>query len=460
MKKLLSLFFALITAMSALLSVPANAAYYNDYIENGFYSETFILLCTDNNEVLFAKDQNKQMKPASLTKIVTASVILGAVDDLKQTVTISQSCIDELAGTGSSVGGLQAGETYTVYDLLCCLLIESANDAATVLANFLTGDDRAAFVDKMNALAAKLGCDNSNFVNVHGLDDDDQYTTASDIAKFLENAMKYPAFAEISSMISYELPATELRDARTIRTTNYTLVSAYADYYCKYINGGKTGYTSTAGHCLAVSAANNGYNYIAVAMNAPKEDIDADGYDENGAFMDCREMLDWAFENLRLVSIADAAKIVTEIPVKFAKGTDYVTLCPSDTAFSLMPEGIDAGSLLVRAVESSVPKSLNAPIKKGDVICKGEVLYADEVIAEIDLVASSTVKRSFISYFGTKAVDLFSKPAVKLISVAVVAAFIVLMILRRRGIIKARRQSIKVLNYNDFFENNNNNKNK
>lgn len=458
MKKFFSVFFSALIIALTFSCVQANAANYNSYFEDGFYSECVYLVCTDNDEVIFAKDINKQTKPASLTKIVTATIVLDETEDLEQTVTIEQSCIDELYGTGSSLGGLIAGETYTVYNLLCCLLIESANDAATNLAHFITGDDRQAFIDKMNAKAEELGCENTNFVNVHGLDDDDQYTTVSDMAKFLANAMKHREFSEITSMSSYTLPETDKQPEKTIRTTNFTLVSAYKDYYCRYINGGKTGFTSGAGNCLAVSASNNGYNYIAVAMKAQKEDYDSDGYDENGAFLDCRAMLDWAFTNLRLVSIADAAKIVAEVPVKLGKGADHVTLCPSDSEFSLMPAGIDSGSLLVRAVEGTVPEYVFAPVKKGEVICKGEVLYADEVIAQIDLVASTAVKRSFISYSASKIAELFAKPAVKLLAVIVVAVFIVLVVLRRRGIIKTKHKKYDVLNYNDFFDSGKNNK--
>ena len=447
-------FFCLILISAVIFAAfPAvNAgAVYNDYIEGGFYSDCYILVCTDNDEIIFSNNINKQSKPASLTKIVTASVILEEVPDLQQVVTVPQKCLDELANTGSSTGGLMAGETYTVYNLLCCLLLESANEAATTLADFLTGDDRDAFVDKMNSLAAKLGCDNTNFVNVHGLDNDDQYTTVSDVAKLLENAMTYSVFSEITSMLSYDLPASNLQKERTIRTTNYTLSSAYKDYYNKNIKGGKTGFTSGAGHCLAVSASNNGYNYIAVAMNAPKEDLDDDGYEENGAFMDCRAMLDWAFENLSLISIADAAKVVAEVPVRFGKSADFVTLCPSDSAFSLMPKGVDAGSLLVRVKEGTVPDHVTAPIKKGEYICDGEVLYAGDVIAEIELVASTEIKRSLLSFFGTLFVDMFSSAVFKLVVILIVVALAVLIFLRRSGRLKSKKDTYDTVNYNDFF---------
>ena len=238
-KKIISLAIALITILT-LFNIFAFADY-NEYLENELYSDSAVLICTDNDEVIFQKNMNKQSKPASMTKVITASVVLENCSDLTQVVTVPESCIRELDGTGSSMSGLKIGETITVYDLLCCLLIPSANDAATILANFITGDDRQAFVDKMNALAESLGCVNSHFMNVHGLDDDDQYTTPCDMAKFLKNAMQYSVFEEISGMLNYTLPESNLQKERTINSTNYTLNKAYKDYYCPYSKGGKRG---------------------------------------------------------------------------------------------------------------------------------------------------------------------------------------------------------------------------
>lgn len=450
MKKIISI-SVLITLILLTAAVPAGAINCNGYIDT-FYSECYILVCTDNDEILFSKDINKQTKPASLTKIVTACVILNEVSDLNQTYTVPSHVLDELIGTDSSTAGLRVGETYTIYDLLCCLLIPSANDAATSLADFLTGRDRQAFVDKMNALAEELGCENSHFVNVHGLDNDDHYTTVADMAKFLEYAMKFSEFKEITSMTQLRLPATETRKERLLRTTNYTIVGSYKDYYNRYIDGGKTGFTKGAGQCLAVHASNNGYNYIAVAMNGPKFDIDEDGYEENGAFVDCKTMLDWAFKKLRLISIADASKIVGEVPVKFGKGADYVTLSPSGKGFSLMPSGVDAGSLLIKVVESSVPDHLTAPVKKGDVICKGEVYYADEVIADVDLVASTDIRRSMLSYAGTMIVNIFSSSAFKLAFILITAALITLVIMKRKGLLRAKKDTYNIVDYNDYFD--------
>ncbi|MBR3621315.1 MAG: hypothetical protein IKN56_07370, partial [Clostridia bacterium] len=203
---------------------------------------------------------------------------------------------------------------------------------------------------------------------------------------------------------------------------------------------------------LAVHAGNNGYNYIAVALGGVKEDFDEDGYDENGAFFDVRQMLDWAFGNLRLVSIADAAKIVAEVPVRFGKGTDYITLCPSGTEASLLPSTVSAGSLLVKAIPDTMPDHVTAPVKKGDVICRGEVYYADDVIATIDLVASTDVRRSVLSFIGTMIVNLFSSAAFKLVVILIVGVLITLIVMRKKGLLQTKKKEYKVVDYNDYFD--------
>lgn len=450
MKKALSILFIMILLMSVVFCTPAQAEY-DEFLEEGFHSQCYLMVCTDNDEVIFSKDADRQVKCASLTKIVTASVILSSVSDLQQTVTVPQSCLDELKGTGSSTGGLKAGEVYTVYDLLCCLLIASANDAATVLANYLTGDNRQEFVDKMNNYAQSLGCVNTHFENVHGLDADNHYSTAADMAVLLENAMKISKFAEITSKRIYELPGTTEQESRTINNTNKTLNGSIKDYYCRYINGGKTGYTSGAGQCLAVSASNNGYNFIAVALGGVMEDIDDDNVDENGAFVDCKNMINWAVNNLRLISIADAAKIVGEVKVKYGK-SDFVSLSPSSTAFSLMPKSIDAGGLYVTIVEKTKPEFVKAPIEEGEMICQGEVHYAGEVIKTIDLVAAAPVKRSLLSAIGNGIVKMFRSTAFQIILILAAAVLIVLIVMRKNGGGSTKKSNLKPLNYKDFFK--------
>ncbi len=453
MKKIFGILIIVSVLLSSIFCVNANAAY-NDVMESlGLYSDCLLLVSADNSEVIFEKNAGKQTAPASLTKVVTAIVVLENCPDLNALVTVNESCIKELSGTGSSLGGLMAGEQMSVYDLLCCLLLKSANEAATALADHVSGGDRAKFISMMNETAQKLGCDNSHFVNPHGLDDEDQYVTARDMAKFILHAMEFPAFEEITGRSTYTLAKTNLQEERKLYSTNFMLNNAYKDYYCKYVKGGKTGSTSTAGRCMVAFASHDGYNYIAVALNSPFYDVDNDGVNENGAFLDCKEMFEWAYKNIELVAIADTTQIVGQVPVKYAKDTDYITLSPAETVYSLVPEGTQSTGLLVEPIEGTLPKSLKAPVKKGEVICRAKVMYAGQVIKEIDLVANMDVRMSVFSFIGSTAKSIFSHWIVKILAIAVIIALIVLIVLRlrREKAPTVGGKNYRVLNYNDFM---------
>lgn len=455
MKKILSVLMIFTVLLSSVFSLSANAAYDEAMEAMKLYSDCVLLMSADNGEVVFNKNAGKQTPPASLTKIVTAIVVLENCKDLDATVTVPESCIKELDGTGSSLGGLQAGETLSVYNLLASLLIQSANEAATTLADYISGGDRAKFISMMNEVAERLGCKNSHFVNPHGLHDENQYVTAEDMATFMLHAMEFPAFKEIVGKASYKMPATNLQEERNVLNTNYLMNSAYKDYYCKYVTGGKTGSTSDAGRCVVVTASKDGYNYVAVALNSTFSDVDGDGVNENGAFLDTKEMLEWTFKNIELVAISDTTRIVGQVPVKYAKTTDYLTLSPAETVYSLVPVGTDSGSLLVEPIEDTVPEFVKAPVKKGEVICRAKVLYAGNVIKEIDLVASMDVKRGVFATIGTVAKTIFSNWLFRIIALAVIVVLIILIFIKRRRK-KASRpvnsKDYRILNYNDFMK--------
>ncbi len=450
MKKFISLILAAITFACTFL--PAYAVYDAKKEKLTLYSDSYLLLSAENGEVIFSKNPGKQTPPASLTKIVTAIVVIENCTDLSSIVTVPQSAIDELKGTGSSLGGIKGGEELTVYDLLCYMLLVSANDAANTLADYVFGGDREKFIAKMNEVVVNLGCEDTHFVNPHGLNDDDQYTNAEDIATIMVYAMSLPSFSEIIGKTSYKVPETNLQKEKTIRNTNYLLNSAYPDYYSKYCKGGKTGSTADAGCCLVSYASNNGYNYVAVALDAPKKDFDEDGVDENGAFLDCKTMFAWTFKNIELVAIAEPDQVVAEVPVKYAKSTDYVTLSPAETVYSLVPIGTKAGSLLIEPIAETMPEVIKAPVKKGDVICKANVLYAGDVIKEIELVASSDVARNMPAYIASLAYDIASSWPFRIIAIILIVLLVIFIVNKRRR--ASRRSSdYQILSYNDFFKN-------
>ena len=217
--------------------------------------------------------------------------------------------------------------------------------------------------------------------------------------------------------------ATNKSESRILRNTNNLMNKAYADYYSPYAVGIKTGSTDNAGRCVISKGTGNGYNYLCVIMNAPMKNIDDDEPLENCAFVDCRRMFNWVFNHIELKSIASPTQIITEVPLKLSFRTDHISLVPGEEVLALIPTGADAGSVLIEPVPETVPKSVDAPVKRGQEICEARVLYAGEEIARIKLVANEDVSRNVLLFLGAMIKKTASSTVFKII--ASIAAFLI-----------------------------------
>lgn len=253
-----------------------------------------ILMDSDTGEVLYRQNDQDAMYPASTTKIMTCYLALKYLD-ADASVTIPAG-FDRGITAGVSTANLKEGEVLTVYELLECLMIVSANEAANAAAILVSGsiDD---FVLLMNQEAAELGCTNTHFVTPNGLHDDDHYTCAEDLATITRAALSYDAFRSICGTAKATIPATNLSDPRELSTTNYLLAgSDYPAYSYAGALGVKTGYTTPAGYCLVAAAQQEGHTLIAVVLGAKKETT-SDGKTVSGAFTQASTLMDWGFAN-------------------------------------------------------------------------------------------------------------------------------------------------------------------
>lgn len=460
MKKCKILCICLILAFSCLPFTTAKAAYNMILDELEPRSEIVLLQSLEDDTVIFDKNAHQHTPPASLTKLVTAILTLENVDDLNAMVAVPQSVLDSLANTGSSNAGLKAGEELSVADLLRCMLIPSANEAAATLAYYVSGGNIEGFVEKMNVFAHRLGCADTNFMTPHGLDADGQYTCAADVAKIMKYALtcaQSELFTEIISTERYTLPASNMHEKpRVIRNTNFLLNSGYSDYYCKYVIGGKTGSTSKAGKCVAAIAKNGGYSYLAVIMNAPHDDIDGDGYDENGAFTDAKMLFEWTFKYIRYERVLAKSDVTEEVAVHLSSKTDHVSLLPAEDLYAYVPVGVDDKSVLVRTAEGTLPPFVNAPVHKGDKIAEASVFYADEEIARADLVASEDVSRSLLLLIGSMIATFFRLPVVRTILIVLAlliggyVAFVIYANRQRQKKRRAQNSRSKVVHMKDY----------
>lgn len=446
MKKVI-IFLTVFVLIFTTAALPASAKNYQSSVT--LNCEADYLISLDNGTVVMAKNENKRVAIASTTKITTALVVLQNCKNLSEVVTVSESAIRSLDNTGSSLSGLQIDEQVTVLQLLHLLLIASGNDAAAVLAEHI-GGTQEKFVEMMNKCAASLGCKDTHYNNPHGLDTEDGYSTAHDIAVIAQAALKYDEFAKIVSTASYTVPATNKNPERTITNTNSTINPVYTTYYRDYVKGIKTGTTDDAGYCLTSYATKNGYTYLAVALGGDRRDSDDDKIDENQAFMDTIRMYDWAFSNLSYELIASSSLIVSEVKINYSWKTDHMRLVPEKDVRALVPTGTTEGSVFIEPVEK--PEEVNAPIKAGDYACKAKVYFADSEIAEINLVYAESVSKNYVAFIFAMLKKLVTNPifVILFIIVAVSAVVYVGYVFKQNAARHRKRSNIKIVKIDDM----------
>ena len=238
-----------------------------DLSPDQLYALSAVLMTQDKGEVIFEKDADTIRYPASMTKILTVLLAIMYVDDLYQTVTVSETAV--AVPEDSSTMYLKAGEEVRFIDILYGTMLLSANDGANVIAETVSGDI-SRFVALMNDTAQALGCYNTHFMNPHGYHDDNHFSTARDIAVIAREAMKNETFREIAGTVTYQIPRSNMQRARTITTkTEYMLTGSDEKpnkYYYEYATGLKTGSHSHSGYCFCGSASKNGVDLISVVM--------------------------------------------------------------------------------------------------------------------------------------------------------------------------------------------------
>ena len=251
-------------------------------------AEGAVLLNAATGEVLYGKNQDQQFYPASITKVMTALVVLEHCN-LNETVTFSETATTNLE-SGAVALGVSAGDQLTVEQSLYGLLLKSANEIGNGLAEHVCGSV-SAFADLMNAKAKELGCKNTHFANPHGLNNENHKTTPYDMALILRAAVANDTFRKIDTTTSYQFPAIKNAAARTITMGHKMMYKTDSRYY-EGIIGGKTGYTSKAGNTLVTAVERDGVRLIAVVMKA-----------KGTHYTDTRAMLDYGF------ALHDAGKI-------------------------------------------------------------------------------------------------------------------------------------------------------
>lgn len=420
MKKTLSYILCAAVIISSLLCAPFNAQAAQYKPDRKIYAEAYMLINLDDASypVVAEKNADVRLYPASLTKIVTAIVVLNNVKDLNAVTKMSQSAYDATLGTGAQVAGIEVGEEITIDMLLYLTMVHSACDACQVLAEYVSGSIDA-FVAEMNAWTKSIGCKDTNFVNPDGLHNDNHYTTARDMSLITLEALKNPDFVRYATAEQVEY------GGYTLRHTNLMLNPGYVTYYYEYAQGIKTGSTDEAEYCVITKASKDGYNYLAIVMKSPQQAIKNQPYLTKCSFVDAKSLFEWAFDSLKYTTLVRKDEIIGEVAVENGKDADTVRLAAKEDTNVIVPAGLDKSAVIYDIVDK--PESINAPVTKGDYVCSANVIYGDEIIASVELVAAEDVELSTFLKMINAIKSFFSLTAVKIV-LAVLAVAAVLYI--------------------------------
>lgn len=326
-----------------------------------------ILMEQDTGRVLFEKNPDEPMPPASITKVMTLLLTMEAIESGQIRLTDMVACSEYAASMGGSQIWLEPGEEMSVDDLLKATAIASANDAAVDLAELVAGSEDA-FVDRMNARAEELGMENTHFMNATGLDAEGHVSTARDIALMSRALLQYPLISEYS-----KIWMSSLRNGETQLVNTNKLIRFYNG-----CTGLKTGTTDGAGSCLSASATRKGLSLIAVTLGSPTS---------AERFSAARGLLDYGFANYMKAPIPPLEGIE---PVHVTRGVEDQVEVHANQPDSVI---IRSGQQVKITQEPELVEEVEAPVEAGQRLGKVAVKMDGELLLEYDLVAASPVER-------------------------------------------------------------------
>lgn len=345
-------------------------------------AEAAILIDADTGTILYEKNIHQKMYPASTTKILTGIIAIEK-GNLDQKITVDKETPYEIQGSHIA---LEPDEIVTMKDLIYATLIESANDAATVLGKQISGSTEE-FTKLMNSKAKEFGAKNTNFTNANGLHDNNHTTTAYDLAMIAKHAIQNDLFKSIVSSYTYTIEPTNKKNVpRYLKSSNKLLYGTDKinvngnNVTIKYdgIIGVKTGYTPEAQSCLISAAERNGQRLISVVLKTTG----------NNVFIDTHKLLNYGFDNFSSVKLAFKNEFIDNIDVENGDKS-IVTGIVGNDLYSLVPKGRE--SEINRNIV--LPEKISAPISKGQVIGKIELKLDGKVIETANIVSAMEINQ-------------------------------------------------------------------
>lgn len=385
------------------------------------YSEAAVLMDGKTGQILYSKNEHKKLEPASTTKVMTALIVLEnkKLTD-KVTIGVKPTLVD-----GSAIG-IAEGEVYTVEELLLGLLLESGNDAAEALAEFVAGSNEN-FAVLMNAKAKSLGALNTTFKNPSGLHQDGHLTTAYDLALIMKAASQNEDYVRISQVQSHKYVNHPFSDGSEKWAINRNqLFNETTNYLYKYAYSGKNGYTPEANHTYTASAVKNGQMLIGAFLNAT---------DKDNFYLNLGPLFDYGFENFETVKLINKDEIISNY--KLDEDVE-IPLTASEDVYYTKERNTPTPSYKINYDESSYN---GKKINKGDVLFKATVNVDNKDITYIDLKSSKDVELSPLSSIKNSFLFKLLKIIVSFLLIIFIITFVLRFFfnsLRRRRLRKRR----------------------
>ena len=436
MKKYPFLSLLLLIPMALSLLSPVSAAGKEDL---NLFCSYAVLLDANHGEILYDMGANQRAYPASITKVMTALLVMEAIEygqlSPDTVVTVNQSAVENIP-IEYVVGSFKPGETISIEELLYCMLLESDCDASNILAEAVdtTVED---FVAHMNRKAGELGCHGTHFTNTYGLHNENHYSTAYDLALIMQAALEYDLFRTVIKTPSHKVPATNLSGERFFYNKNALISNLYYEGYVydKCI-GGKTGTTDDAGRCLVAAAEDGDELLISVVLGSGPMQVPGDERLKQGQFRESKRLLEFGFDNFHRVTITKDSEPVTTVKVTMSRQADEVNLKAQGSIVKTLPKSMDLDDIESRI--SLFADEVEAPVEAGQVMGTMTLFYEDEVYGTLDLVAVTSVERSDLLYKKEQFFAFWQSSGVKLV-LAVTFMLAGIVILRLLVFRKKRR---------------------
>ena len=405
LKKIFAAALAVVLLAPALATPAAAMSGYDPDFE--VTAEAAYIVNLDTNLVVYEKNSETPLVAGSLTKLMTMILLLKNYQDQLDTITVTAPgyIYDYLYGKGASSADIRRGETHTLRTLLYAMEVQSGNEAAYIVADYMGGGSIDNFVAMMNAEAEAIGCTGTTFTDPCGLDEGN-ITTARDSYLLLRAAMEYDAFVEAAGVYTWQVPQSSAHDAPyTIISTN-RMISSASELYRSYTQGGKTGSLSSGWQNFASWHTQDGETYISVLMHSSDEIGNTPAEIETG------QLMDWAFATFGVGAALDTTQPISELPVRYATEAESVMLYPVDNMMTLLPR---EGGAAVTEQTFNLPESLAAPVTQGEVVGSVTISIEGEEVGTVDLIAGSNVSRNQVLYTLSRVGEFFSSTYFKVV---------------------------------------------